>query len=82
MDSKKNNLVTNNLINSIKKSDITFFMDDGNNKISDFIKKDKNIKKILNKKNHKIFSYNLEMNPSERIDIYNNILSELKKIKK
>ena len=82
LDSKKNKLVTNNLINSIKRSDVTFFMDDENNKISNFIKKDKNIKKILNKKNHKIFNYNSEMDPPERIDIYNNILSELKKNKK
>ena len=82
LDSKKNNLVTNNLINSIKKSDITFFIDDENNNISNFIKKDKNIKKILNNKNHKIINYNLEMDSPERIDIYNKILSELKKIKK
>ena len=82
LDSKKNNLVTNNLINSIKKSDITFFIDDENNNISNFIKKDKNIKKILNNKNHKIINYNLEMDSPERIDIYNNILSDLKKIKK
>ena len=82
LNSKKNKLVTNNLINSIKKSDITFFMNDGNNNVSNFIKKDKNIKKILNNKNHKIINYNLEMDSPERIDIYNNILSELKKIKK
>ena len=82
LDSKKNKLVTNNLLNSIKRSDVTFFMDDEKNEISNYIKKDKNIKKILNKKNHKIFSYHSEMDPPDRIDIYNNILSELKKNKK
>ena len=74
--------ISNNLVNCIKRSDITFFMNDADSKISNFIKKDKNIKKVLKKSNHKIIDYNLDMDVSDRIEVYNNLLLELNNIVK
>ena len=75
-----NKLDPNNLINAIENSDIVFFMNDSNNEILNFIKKDKKIKKILKNTNYKVIDYNSDMEVSERIEVYNNILSDLSSI--
>lgn len=82
LNQKGQKLHSNNLINAIQSSDIVYFMNDIDNKMSNFISKDKDVKKVLKNSNYNIIDYNLEMEVSERIDIYNGILSELNKTKK
>ena len=79
---QNNNKKISTLADCIEKSDITFFMNDANDEISNFIKKDKDIKKVLKKSKHQIIDYNLDMEVSDRIEIYNNLLLELNKIAK
>ena len=73
---------SNNLLNAISSSDLTIFLNNENNKISDLIKNEKDLSKTLKKCNHKIIDYSSDMDASERIEIYNNLIKEITNIKK
>ena len=73
---------SNNLLNAINSSDLTIFLNNENNKISDLIKNEKDLSKTLKKCNHRIIDYSPDMDPSERIEIYNNLIKEITNIKK
>ncbi len=69
----------NQLIKTINHSDLIFFLNDENDKVSKFIKKNKAIKSCLKNKNYKLINYNTSMPPDERIEVYNEILLEINK---
>ena len=68
----------NNIINGIKYSDYIYALNGSDNKISDYMKKS-DVKSALKNKNYHLIDYNPDMDRSDKIEIYNAILEDLKK---
>jgi len=67
------------LINTINRSDLIFFLNDENDKVSNFVNTNKEIKKSLKNKNYKLINYNTSMMQTDRLEVYNQILLEINK---
>ena len=67
-----------NIINAIKHSDYVYAFNGSDNKIANYMKKS-NIKSILKNKKYSLVDYSSDMDTSDRINVYNSILKDLKK---
>jgi len=79
MEYNKKLKVQNNLLNAIKFSDYTFILNDENDNAKKLIQKNADLKSSLKRGKHKVVNYSSEASPSERIQVYNDILEKLKK---
>ena len=61
---------------AVKNSDLTYVFKDS----LDNINKSSSAKKILSNSNHKVIDYSSELDPEERIELYNQILQDLREI--
>jgi len=71
--------VQNNLLNAVKFSDYTYILNDENDNAKKFINKNTNFKNSLKRGKHKLINYSSSVSPSDRIQIYNDILEKIKK---
>ena len=69
----------NNLLNAVKFSDYTYILNDENDNAKKFIQKNTNFKDSLKKGKHQIIDYSSSASPSDRIQVYNDILEKIKK---
>ena len=75
----KKGKVQNNIINSISLSDYVYIYNDENKSCEKYINKHKTIKEALKNTKCEFIDYSDSLDVSERIDVYNNILTKLKK---
>ena len=75
---ENNKKTQSNIINGIKYSDYIYAFNSNNNGVADYMNKN-DVKLALKKKNYKLIDYNLDMDRSDRVKIYNDILEDLKK---
>ena len=69
----------NNIINGIKYSDYIYaFNDPSENSVADCMKSP-SVKSVLKNKKYKLINYSSDMDTSDRIKVYNEILKDLKK---
>ena len=78
LEPEKNKKKQNNIINAIKHSDYIYAFNDSDNKVANYMKKS-NVKSVLKKKKYSLINYSSNMETSERIQVYNSILRDLKK---
>ena len=78
LEYNKKHKLQNNLISGIQNSDYVFFFNNNDSDLSNYINKNKEIKKSLSKVKHKIIDYSPSLDNSERIKVYNDILKTLK----
>lgn len=71
--------IQNNLINGIKYSDFIYIFNDEDDSANKYINKNKKIRDELKNKKYKIINYDPSLEPSERIQVYNDILKDLKR---
>ena len=68
----------NNLINGIKYSDHVYIFNDQEDSAKKYINKNKKIRDEIKNKDYEIIDYDSSLAPSERIEVYNKILADLK----
>ena len=78
LETEKNKKKQNNIINAIKHSDYVYAFNGSDNKIANYMKKS-NIKSVLKNKKYSLVDYSPDMDTSDRINVYNSILKDLKK---
>jgi len=78
LDLAKNKQKQNNIINGIKNSDYIYAFNDSENLVANYMKNSA-IKSALKKKKYRLINYSPNMDTSERIEVYNNVLKDLRK---
>jgi len=78
LECEKNKKKQNNILNGIMYADYIYAFNGNDNSVAKYMNK-KNIQSLLKKKKYKLINYSSNMDTSERINIYNSILKNLKK---
>ena len=78
LDFEKNKKKQDNIINGIKNSDYIYAFNDSENLVANYMKNSA-IKSALKKKKYRLINYSSNMDTSERIEVYNNVLKDLRK---
>ena len=78
LEPEKNKKKQNNILNGIKYSDYIYAFNNNDNLVANYMKKS-DVKSALKNKKYNLINYSSDMDVSERINIYNNILKDLKK---
>ena len=79
IDYDAKNKIQNNLINSITHSDYIYIFNDENKNCEKNINKNSRIKKAITQTKHEFINYSSDLEVSDRINVYNEILQSLRK---